>query len=85
MMLDEPSLGLSPLLVDQLFDLLRELNGDGLAILLVEQNTQMALDLAARGYVLERGDVVMQGDARALARDPALATAFLGAEDALAP
>ena len=83
-MLDEPSLGLSPLLVDRLFDLLRDLNRGGLSILLVEQNTQMALDLAARGYVLERGTVVMEGDAQALARNPALAAAYLGAEAAIA-
>jgi branched-chain amino acid transport system ATP-binding protein len=78
-MLDEPSLGLSPLFVDRLFDLIRELNRDGLAILLVEQNTNMALEVAARGYVLELGSVVLQGDAASLAADPALAAAYLGA------
>ena len=78
MMLDEPSLGLSPLLVDQLFDLIGELNRDGLALLLVEQNTQMALDIARRGYVLELGRVALQGDAAMLAADPALAAAYLG-------
>jgi branched-chain amino acid transport system ATP-binding protein len=81
MMLDEPSLGLSPLLVDQLFDLMRALNRDGLALLLVEQNTVLALDIAARGYVLELGRVGMQGDAAMLAADPALAAAYLGAPD----
>ena len=79
MMLDEPSLGLSPLLVDQLFDLMGALNRDGLALLLVEQNTVLALDIAARGYVLELGRVGMQGDAAMLAADPALAAAYLGA------
>ena len=79
MMLDEPSLGLSPLLVDQLFDLMGALNRDGLALLLVEQNTVLALDLASRGYVLELGRVSMQGEAAMLAADPALAAAYLGA------
>ena len=79
MMLDEPSLGLSPLLVDQLFDLLAALNQDGLAMLLVEQNTHMALEIARRGYVLELGHVTLQGDAAMLAADPALAAAYLGA------
>ena len=79
MMLDEPSLGLSPLLVDQLFDLLGALNQDGLAMLLVEQNTHLALGAARRGYVLELGQVTLQGDAAVLAVDPALAAAYLGA------
>jgi branched-chain amino acid transport system ATP-binding protein len=79
MMLDEPSLGLSPLLVDQLFDLMGALNRDGLALLVVEQNTVLALDIASRGYVLELGRVGMQGDATMLAADPALAAAYLGA------
>jgi branched-chain amino acid transport system ATP-binding protein len=77
-MMDEPSLGLSPLLVQRLFDLIGELNRDGLSILLVEQNTQMALQAAARGYVLELGAVALQGDAAVLAADPALAAAYLG-------
>jgi branched-chain amino acid transport system ATP-binding protein len=82
MMLDEPSLGLSPLLVDRLFGLIGELNRDGLALLIVEQNTVLALDIAARGYVLELGAIAMQGDAATLAADPALAAAYLGAHSA---
>jgi branched-chain amino acid transport system ATP-binding protein len=78
MMMDEPSLGLSPLLVQRLFDLIGELNTDGLSILLVEQNTQMALQAAARGYVLELGSVALEGDASALSANPALAAAYLG-------
>ncbi len=78
MMLDEPSLGLSPLLVERLFDLIRELNREGLAILLVEQNTGMALELAARGTVMELGRAVLSGPAADLARDEALAAAYLG-------
>lgn len=77
MMLDEPSLGLSPLLVDQLFQLIRDINEDGLTILLVEQNTHMALQVADRGYVLELGRVTMQGSAAEL-RDSELEGAYLG-------
>nr|WP_092962688.1 ABC transporter ATP-binding protein [Falsiroseomonas stagni] len=78
MMLDEPSLGLSPLLVGRLFDLIRELNRDGLAILLVEQNTRMALRTASRGYVMELGRIVLDGPADRLADNEALAAAYLG-------
>jgi branched-chain amino acid transport system ATP-binding protein len=78
MMLDEPSLGLSPLLVERLFDLIVSLNRDGLAMLLVEQNTQMALEAAGRGYVMELGRVVLEGPAARLAQDDALAAAYLG-------
>jgi branched-chain amino acid transport system ATP-binding protein len=79
MMLDEPSLGLSPLLVGRLFELIRTLNREGLAILLVEQNTRMALRSAARGYVMELGRVVLDGPAETLANNDALAAAYLGA------
>ena len=78
MMLDEPSLGLSPLLVQQLFGLIRELNRDGLAILLVEQNTAMALAAASRGYVLELGRPVLAGSASEIRSDQRLADAYLG-------
>ncbi len=78
MMLDEPSLGLSPLAVERLFDLIVELRKTGLAILLIEQNTQMALEVAARGLVMELGRVVMQGSAETLRQDEQLAQAYLG-------
>jgi branched-chain amino acid transport system ATP-binding protein len=78
MMLDEPSLGLSPLLVQALFALLRDLHRDGLSILLVEQNTHMALATAHRAYVLELGRLVLEGQARSLASDPRMAAAYLG-------
>jgi branched-chain amino acid transport system ATP-binding protein len=78
MMLDEPSLGLSPLLVERLFGLLGSLRDEGLAILLVEQNTQMALDVAARGLVMELGSVVLQGSADELRHNDRLAAAYLG-------
>jgi branched-chain amino acid transport system ATP-binding protein len=77
-MLDEPSLGLSPLFVNNLFNLIKELNRDGISILLVEQNTAMALETASRGYVLELGSDVLEGSADALAGDAALAEAYLG-------
>lgn len=78
MMLDEPSLGLSPLLVKALFKLIGDLNREGLSILLVEQNTHMALATAHRAYVLELGRLVLQGDASSLADDPRMAEAYLG-------
>jgi branched-chain amino acid transport system ATP-binding protein len=85
MMLDEPSLGLSPLLVQELFGLLRKLNGDGLALLLVEQNTTMALAVAARAYVMELGRVVTHGSPRELLADDRLRAAYLGARNRRAP
>jgi branched-chain amino acid transport system ATP-binding protein len=77
-MLDEPSLGLSPLFVSRLFDLIVELNKTGIGILLVEQNTTMALEVASRGYVLELGSVVLSDSARSLAENTALTEAYLG-------
>jgi len=79
-MLDEPSLGLSPLFVERLFSLLRELNKDGISILLVEQNTTMALEIASRGYVLELGKVVLEDTAAALSSNTALTEAYLGGD-----
>ena len=78
MLLDEPSLGLSPMLVQQLFRLLAELNREGLALLLVEQNTQQALRLSARAYVMELGAIVMQDRPQALLADERLVAAYLG-------
>src|SRR2546426_4203409 len=78
MLLDEPSLGLSPLLVQELFRLLAELNREGLALLLVEQNTRQALRLCARAYVMELGAIVMQDRPRALLEDQRLVAAYLG-------
>ncbi len=78
MMLDEPSLGLSPLFVSKLFDLIRELNRDALSVLLVEQNTGKALACAHHATVLELGRVVMAGDPATLAADPRLQEAYLG-------
>ncbi len=78
MMLDEPSLGLSPILVGQLFDLIKELHSHGISILIVEQNTKLALRTAERGYVLELGAVKQKGSVAELAADKALAEAYLG-------
>ena len=78
MLLDEPSLGLSPLLVQELFRLLGELNRDGLALLLVEQNTRQALRISARAYVMELGAIVMQDRPQALLSDERLVAAYLG-------
>jgi branched-chain amino acid transport system ATP-binding protein len=78
LILDEPSLGLSPLLVEEMFALIRRLNEDGLAILLVEQNVVQSLELAARAYVMENGRIVLSGAAASLREDPALKRAYLG-------
>jgi branched-chain amino acid transport system ATP-binding protein len=78
MMLDEPSLGLSPLLSTQIFALMAALNREGLSILLVEQNTRQALGVAHRGIVLELGRVVMAGTPQELLSDDRLRKAYLG-------
>jgi branched-chain amino acid transport system ATP-binding protein len=78
MLLDEPSLGLSPLLVRELFRLLAELNRQGLALLLVEQNTRQALRISARAYVMELGAIVMEDRPQALLADQRLVAAYLG-------
>jgi branched-chain amino acid transport system ATP-binding protein len=78
LLLDEPSLGLSPMLVQELFRLLGELNRGGLALLLVEQNTRQALRIAARAYVMELGVIVMENRPQALLSDERLVAAYLG-------
>ena len=78
LILDEPSLGLSPLLVEEMFGLISRLHAEGLAILLVEQNVVQSLDLASRAYVIENGQVVLSGSARELSESPALKRAYLG-------
>jgi branched-chain amino acid transport system ATP-binding protein len=76
--LDEPSLGLSPLLTEQLFALIARLHGDGLSILLVEQNVVQTLEVAGTAHVLEHGRVAMSGASADLARDSRLRAAYLG-------
>ena len=78
LILDEPSLGLSPLLVEQMFELVRVINRDGLAILLMEQNVVESLALARRAYIIENGAVVMSGAAGEIAADPQLKRRYLG-------
>lgn len=78
LMLDEPSMGLAPILVEQIFDIIKELHQAGTTILLVEQNAQVALSIADRAYVLETGTISMSGDAKALLSDPRVQKAYLG-------
>lgn len=79
LLLDEPSMGLSPLLVKEIFTTIEEVNREGVTILLVEQNAKMALSIANRAYVLETGDVVMEGEGQAMLRDDNVRKAYLGA------
>jgi len=81
MLLDEPSMGLAPVLVESIFEVIQLLNQQGTTVLLVEQNARMALEIAHRGYVLETGNVVLEGRAADLARDPKVQAAYLGARD----
>jgi branched-chain amino acid transport system ATP-binding protein len=78
LLLDEPSMGLSPILVEEIFNIIMEINKQGTSILLVEQNAQMALSVAHRGYVLETGRVVLQGQADDLLHNPQVMEAYLG-------
>ena len=78
LILDEPSLGLSPLLVEQMFDLVRRLHADGLPVLLVEQNVVQSLEIAGRAYILENGACALSGSAASLRDDPELKRAYLG-------
>ena len=78
LMLDEPSMGLAPLLVEQIFDIIGELNRAGTTILLVEQNAQMALSIANRAYVLETGRISLSGKAEDLLHDESVQKAYLG-------
>ena len=78
LMLDEPSMGLAPILVEQIFDIIRDLHQAGTTILLVEQNAQAALSVADRGYVLETGRIVTSGTGKELLASPAIKKAYLG-------
>lgn len=79
LLLDEPSMGLSPLFVKEIFDTIKRLNENGTTILLVEQNAKMALSIADRAYVLETGKIIMEGPAKDLQDDPKVKKAYLGA------
>ena len=78
LILDEPSLGLSPLLVEEMFKLIESLNKEGLAIFLVEQNVMQSLEIADRAYVMENGSIVLSGKAADLIDDPELKKSYLG-------
>ncbi len=78
LLLDEPSLGLAPLVVENIFEIIKQINADGVTVLLVEQNAQMALQIAHRGYVLETGALTLEGPARELLDDPKVRSAYLG-------
>jgi branched-chain amino acid transport system ATP-binding protein len=80
LMLDEPSMGLAPMLVEKIFDIVKEINAQGTTILLVEQNAHVALEVSDRGYVLETGRVTLADDASVLLRDPHVREAYLGAD-----
>lgn len=78
LLLDEPSLGLAPIIVSRIFKIIKEINQQGTTILLVEQNAKAALRLANRAYVMETGKIVMQGESSVLAKDPGIKKAYLG-------
>jgi len=78
LLLDEPSLGLSPLIVAEMFDLIRAIHASGVTILIVEQNVVRALEVATRAFILDEGRIVKEGDCDTLLADPALRRAYLG-------
>ncbi len=78
LLLDEPSMGLSPIMVDKIFEVVNDIHQRGTTVLLVEQNASRALQLATRGYVMDSGEVTMSGDAKALLNDPKVRAAYLG-------
>ncbi len=78
LLLDEPSMGLSPIMVDKIFEIVREVSAQGVTVLLVEQNASRALGLADRGYVMESGLITMTGPGKDLLNDPKVRAAYLG-------
>ncbi len=78
LLLDEPSMGLAPLMVKEIFDIVESINQDGMTVLLVEQNAKMALSIADRGYVLETGEIVLQGSGQELINSPDVQKVYLG-------
>jgi branched-chain amino acid transport system ATP-binding protein len=78
LMLDEPSMGLAPMLVEKIFEIIKEINAQGTTILLVEQNANVALEISDRGYVLETGQTVLADEADALLKNPQVQEAYLG-------
>ena len=78
LLMDEPSMGLSPIMVDKIFEVVNDIHKQGTTILLVEQNASRALQLATRGYVMDSGEITMSGEAKALLNDPKVRAAYLG-------
>jgi branched-chain amino acid transport system ATP-binding protein len=78
LLLDEPSMGLSPIMVDKIFEVVRDVSAQGVTILLVEQNASRALQIADRGYVMDSGEIIMTGDAKQMLTDPKVRAAYLG-------
>jgi len=78
LLLDEPSMGLSPIMVDKIFEVVADIHSRGTTVLLVEQNASRALGLADRGYVMESGEITMTGEAKSLLADPKVRAAYLG-------
>ena len=78
LLLDEPSMGLSPLLTDVIFDAIKEINSTGVTVVVVEQNAQLALSIADRGYVMQTGRIVLTDEAEALAQNETVRKAYLG-------
>jgi branched-chain amino acid transport system ATP-binding protein len=78
LLMDEPSMGLAPILVEEIFDIIKEISQEGVTILLVEQNAHMALSVADRGYVLETGAIELEGSAKELAENESVQAAYLG-------
>ena len=78
LLLDEPSMGLSPIMVDKIFEVVRDVSAQGVTVLLVEQNASRALQIADRGYVMDSGEIIMSGDAKQMLTDPKVRAAYLG-------
>ena len=78
LLLDEPSMGLAPIIVTGIMNIIKKINESGTTVLLVEQNAKVALKLADRGYVLETGEIVMEGNADVLSKDDSIVKAYLG-------
>jgi branched-chain amino acid transport system ATP-binding protein len=78
LLLDEPSLGLAPVIVERIFEVIQKINQKGVTVLLVEQNAHIALQIAHRGYVIETGHIVMEGEANRLSQDDYIKQAYLG-------
>jgi branched-chain amino acid transport system ATP-binding protein len=81
LMMDEPSLGLAPLIVEGVFEIIKKINREGIPILLVEQNSKIALEIAARGYVLETGKIVLEDEAKNLLHNEEVIKSYLGGRE----